>query len=160
MLARYHFLHSLDGRSFASMMLECHANFAYPSEYALFLVQCLLQLLYLRNADTARQFFAVYTSWHAHHRHPKSTKQVSATTSSTSTSISASASATRSKAVVDYGQPLVNFCAFLLETLRGRDVKCYHCLLKLYKPHLSVDPSLDDVSCTTKTTETIKTPTL
>jgi hypothetical protein len=125
-LARYHFLHANDGHSFASMMIECQGNFGYPSEYDLFLAQCVLQLLFLRNADTARQFFNTYTRCH-----PKSSHL---------------ASAAETSSAVDYGYPLVNFIAFLLATVRSRDVRCYETLLKLYKPHLTADASFGEVS--------------
>lgn len=62
--ARYHFLHSLDSESFGFMLIECHLNFGYPSEYDLFLAQALFQFLTLRNLKSAEQLFFVYCKNH------------------------------------------------------------------------------------------------
>lgn len=62
--ARYHFLHSLDAKSFAYMLIECHLNFGFPSEYDIFLAQSIFQYLTLRNLTSAEELFNVYTMNH------------------------------------------------------------------------------------------------
>ncbi|RNA31916.1 Golgi to ER traffic 4 -like protein [Brachionus plicatilis] len=62
--ARYHFLHSMDSEAFAYMLIECHLNFGYPSEYDLFLAQALFQFLTLRNLKSAEQLFFHYCQKH------------------------------------------------------------------------------------------------
>ena len=41
--ARYHFLHSNDGKNFATMLIEFHVTAGYPSEVDLFIAQTVLQ---------------------------------------------------------------------------------------------------------------------
>ena len=41
--ARYHLLHSEDGKNCALMLVECHVNNGYPSEVDLFIAQAVLQ---------------------------------------------------------------------------------------------------------------------
>lgn len=119
--ARYHFLHSLDAQSFAHMIVECHLNFGFPSEYDLFLVQAVLQYLSLRNAPCAREFFKVYTE-----NHPQTVKKHIDSNSK----------------IELYDHPLVNFTNLLLKVIENGNVKAYRSLIDVYKPSLDRDTSL------------------
>ena len=114
-MARYHFLHSLDGESFARMIVECHLNFGLPSEYDLFLTQSVLQFLFLRNIKAARSFYEVYLKLH-----PYAKKS-------------------------DKNYPLINFCDYLIQAVKSGSSKTYQTLVKLYKPSLDRDQSFNDV---------------
>lgn len=41
--ARYHYLHSADGKNLAAMLIEYHTMLGYPSEVDLFIAQTVLQ---------------------------------------------------------------------------------------------------------------------
>ena len=41
--ARYHYLHSNDGKNFATMLIEFHVTAGYQSEVDLFIAQTVLQ---------------------------------------------------------------------------------------------------------------------
>jgi len=41
--ARYHYLHSADGKNLAAMLIEYHTTLGYPSEVDLFIAQTVLQ---------------------------------------------------------------------------------------------------------------------
>lgn len=45
--ARYHYLHSMDGKGCAAMLLEYHVQQGYPSEVDLFITQAVLQLVHV-----------------------------------------------------------------------------------------------------------------
>ncbi|KAL5019328.1 hypothetical protein ScPMuIL_005050 [Solemya velum] len=62
--ARYHFLHSSDGQTFSTMLIEFNIVKGYPSEVDLFLAQAVLQYLCLQNKDTAQSLFKCYTRDH------------------------------------------------------------------------------------------------
>lgn len=119
--ARYHFLHSNDGDSFAKMTIECHLAYGIPSEYDLFCAQVTLQYLFLRNRLAASNFFLSYIQ-----NHPQSSTKTTTT-----------------KPTTDF--PLINFIRFLLEVVRNpKDSKVYLNLVNIYKPCLSSDPSFND----------------
>ena len=100
--ARYHFLHSMDARSFSQMTIECHLNFGYPSEFDLFMAQNVLLYLTLRNLRAAEEFFLHYVS-----SHPSVVK-----TKLDNNDLSA-------KIVLEsYESPIVNFIHFLIITLK------------------------------------------
>jgi hypothetical protein len=46
------------------MIVECHLNFGYRSEFDLFLVQAVMQILTLRNRPAGLEFFKTYTDNH------------------------------------------------------------------------------------------------
>ncbi|UJR34128.1 hypothetical protein I4U23_021535 [Adineta vaga] len=62
--SRYHYLRSYDGQSFATMLIEAHQTFGYPSEIDLFIAQTVLQYLLLRNFHTAYLVFVTYVEQH------------------------------------------------------------------------------------------------
>jgi golgi to ER traffic protein 4 len=62
--SRYHFLHSNDGESCASMLINYQIEQGYKSEVDLFLTQTVLQYLCLKNHKTALVVFQVYTEKH------------------------------------------------------------------------------------------------
>ncbi|KAK3090317.1 hypothetical protein FSP39_010901 [Pinctada imbricata] len=110
--ARYHFLHSTDGRSCATMLIEYHTNFGYPSEVDLFIAQAVLQYLCLQNKETARVVFVTYTK-----EHPDVTDGP------------------------PYVTPLLNFIWFLLLALEGGRVTVFSILCEKYQTSISRDPS-------------------
>ncbi|CAF0979931.1 unnamed protein product [Brachionus calyciflorus] len=114
--ARYHFLHSLDAKSFAFMIIQCHLNFGYPSEYDLFLAQGVFQFLTLRNLKSAEELFHVYTE-----NHPQINKC--------------------KKFENFYESPLLNFMYFLIVTIKEKKYKEYKEILKAYKPFVEIDSS-------------------
>lgn len=110
--ARYHFLHSLDARSFAQMTIECHMNFGYPSEFDLFLAQNLLLYLTLRQLRGAEEFFDHYVS-----NHPSVVKTKISPVSSSAAPAAAAGSDTTSS--IDYYEsPLINFVHLLILVLK------------------------------------------
>lgn len=118
--SRYHFLHSTDGTSCAKMLIECHLNYAYPSEVDLFLTQNVLQFLCLRNLKTAREFYEYYTK-----NHPYTRMQ-------------------DDKSQLQNHMPLCNFIKFLFICIQHDQVKWFNALNVVYKPSLDIDPSFHD----------------
>jgi hypothetical protein len=97
------------------MIVQCHLNFGFPSEYDLFLAQSILQYLFLRNIKTALSFYETYLKIHPYAK------------------------------LTDKNYPLINFCDFLIQTVKSGNSKTYQTLVKLYKPSLDRDQSLHDV---------------
>lgn len=95
--SRYHFLHSLDAQSFAHMMVECHLNFGYPSEYDLFLAQSVLQYISVRNLPAAEEFFFHYVKVHP------AVKKVKLP---------------NNDSIECFESPLINFLLFLIKALK------------------------------------------
>ncbi|XP_034249152.1 Golgi to ER traffic protein 4 homolog [Thrips palmi] len=111
-LARYHFLHSTDGSSFAMMLVEIHTRQGYPSEVDLFITQVVLQYLCLHNKTTAADAFRCYTL-----KHPDI------------------------KPGPPFLEPLLNFIWFLLKAIESGKLPVFTLLCKKYKPSLDRDPT-------------------
>lgn len=62
--ARYHFMFSMDGSGFASMLVELHTEKGFNGEIDMFITQAVLQYLCRNNASTAQETFIVYTEKH------------------------------------------------------------------------------------------------
>lgn len=115
--ARYHFLHSMDSEAFAYMLIECHLNFGYPSEYDLFLAQALFQFLTLRNLKSAEQLFFHYCQKHPMVKKSKLNDQF-------------------------YESATINFLFFLITTLKEYFSKFFSIFLnlsKIYQRHNFVE---------------------
>ncbi|CAH0388985.1 unnamed protein product [Bemisia tabaci] len=111
-LARYHFLHSEDGKSFARMLVEIHCCYGYASEIDLFIAQVVLQYLCLKNRKSAVDAFQSYTS-----HHPNIIKGP------------------------PFILPLLNFLYFLLKVVRGGQLATFTVLLERYEQSIRRDPS-------------------
>lgn len=111
-VARYHFLHSNDGSSFAMMLVEIHTRQGYPSEVDLFITQVVLQYLCLQNKTTAFDAFHWYTL-----KHPNI------------------------KSGPPYLLPLLNFIWFLLKAIESGKLPVFTLLCKKYKPSIDRDPT-------------------
>ncbi|XP_046361245.1 Golgi to ER traffic protein 4 homolog [Haliotis rufescens] len=110
--ARYHLIHSTDGKGCAAMLIEYHSSQGYPSEVDLFIAQAVLQYLCLQNKDTAHAVFTAYTTNHPHlEKGPPFVK------------------------------PLLNFLWFLLLALEGGKLAVFTILCEKYEPSLKRDPS-------------------
>lgn len=115
-LARYHFLHSTDGRNFALMLIQVHRERGYANEIDLFIAQVVLQYLCLQNKVTAHQTFENYTT-----RHP---------------SINTSGP--------PYYLPLLNFIWFLLKVIETGKLVAFNTLCTQYQASIKRDPSYAD----------------
>lgn len=129
-MARYHFLHSLDGSLFARMVVENHETHGFPSEIDLFLVQAVLQYLCLRNLECAHQFFYSYLQ-----NHPKldDTKKKRSEDDATTSTKATTSDQVRPEHVISAARhddssfylnhyyeeyPLINFINFLFYAIR------------------------------------------
>ncbi|XP_041362728.1 Golgi to ER traffic protein 4 homolog [Gigantopelta aegis] len=110
--ARYHLIHSTDGKLCASMLIEYHITKGYPSEVDLFIAQAVLQYLCLQNKATASAAFTAYTQNHpAIQNGPPFVK------------------------------PLLNFVWFLLIALESGKLAVFTILCEKYQTTLNRDPS-------------------
>ncbi|KAL4240916.1 Golgi to ER traffic protein 4 [Mactra antiquata] len=110
--ARYHYLHSSDGKNLATMLVEYHTTLGYPSEVDLFIAQTVLQFLCLQNKDTAHVVFVSYTK-----QHPDVEEGP------------------------PYYRPLLNFIWFLLLALEGGKLAVFGVLCDKYQESINRDPS-------------------
>ncbi|XP_060601931.1 Golgi to ER traffic protein 4 homolog [Ruditapes philippinarum] len=110
--ARYHYLHSSDGKNLATMLIEYQTSQGYPSEVDLFIAQTVLQFLCLQNKDTAHVVFVTYTKGHPD-----------------------------VKGGPPYIQPLLNFIWFLLLALEGGKLAVFAVLCEKYQTAISRDPT-------------------
>ncbi|XP_061169060.1 Golgi to ER traffic protein 4 homolog [Saccostrea echinata] len=110
--ARYHLIHSHDGKNCALMLIECHIKGGYPSEVDLFIAQAVLQYLCLKNKDTAQVAFVKYTEDHPDVRSGP-----------------------------PYVHPLLNFLWFLLLAVEGGRVAVFSILCEKYQVSINRDPS-------------------
>ncbi|ESO87201.1 hypothetical protein LOTGIDRAFT_154705 [Lottia gigantea] len=110
--ARYHYLHSCDGKGCATMLIEYHTIKGYASEVDLFIAQAVLQYLCLQNKDTANEVFSTFTA-----NHPQIEKGP------------------------PYVMPLLNFLSFLLLALEGGKLAVFSILCEKYETSLNRDPS-------------------
>ncbi|KAI5728992.1 hypothetical protein M8J77_023991 [Diaphorina citri] len=115
-LARYHFLHSTDGRNFALMLIQVHRERGYANEIDLFIAQVVLQYLCLQNKVTANQTFENYTT-----RHPNIQ--------------------TRGP---PYYLPLLNFIWFLLKVIETGKLVAFNTLCQQYQTSIKRDPAYSD----------------
>jgi len=111
MQSQYHFVHSKDGEGCATMLVEYHITYGFPSEVDLFIVQVVLQYLCLRNRITAENAFKSYTTLH-----PQVEKGP------------------------PYVYPLINFLWMLLIAIEGGKVAVFTILCEQYQPSLKRDP--------------------
>lgn len=110
--ARYHYLHSMDGKGCAAMLLEYHVARGYPSEVDLFISQAVLQYLCLKNKTTASDCFKAYTTSHP-----------------------------AIKTGPPYVLPLLNFVWFLLLAVEGGKIAVFTILCEKYQTSLKRDPT-------------------
>lgn len=110
--ARYHLVHSQDGKNCALMLVECHVQKGFPNEVDLFIAQAVLQFLCLRNKDTAQVAFVKYTE-----NHPDV------------------------QSGPPYVHPLLNFLWFLLLAVEGGRVAVFSILCEKYQTSINRDPS-------------------
>ncbi|KAK3579538.1 hypothetical protein CHS0354_028370 [Potamilus streckersoni] len=110
--ARYHFLHSSDGKNFAAMLIEYHTSQGFTSEVDLFIAQAVLQYLCLQNKDTAHVVFLSYTKDHPDVENGP-----------------------------PFLKPLLNFIWFLLIALEGGKVAVFTVLCEKYQTSIQRDPS-------------------
>ncbi|XP_002735673.1 Golgi to ER traffic protein 4 homolog [Saccoglossus kowalevskii] len=113
--ARYHFLHSFDGQSCATMLIEYSLRQGLRSEYDMFVAQIVLQYLCLKNEETASVVFYTYTE-----KHPDIQESP------------------------PFMQPLLNFIWFLLLALPGGKTTIFSVLCDKYEPAIKRDPSYVD----------------
>lgn len=111
MQAQYHFVHSKDGEGCATMLVEYHVTYGFPSEVDMFIVQVVLQYLCLKNKITAASAFKSYTNMH-----PQVDKGP------------------------PYVHPLINFIWMLLLAIEGGRVAVFTILCEHYQPSLKRDP--------------------
>lgn len=112
--ARYHYLLSKDGVGCAKILIQISAK-AYNSEADLVIAQVVLNLLVLKEANTALVTFDTYTQLHPKIR----TKNP------------------------PYRTPLLNFLYFLLKIIEDPKLQAFTTLCELYKPALSRDPAYE-----------------
>lgn len=109
--ARHHYLLSKDGVAFGNMLIELSQKKAFASEMDLIIAQVVLQLLCLKEKDTALETFSTYTKLH-----PKI-----------------------STSKPPYLTPLLNFLYFLLKLIENPNLVAFRSLCELYKVALSRD---------------------
>ncbi|CAK1547154.1 unnamed protein product [Leptosia nina] len=112
--AHRHFLHSSDGVTYATMLIELHTTRGLKSEIDLFVAQAVLQILCLRNKVMADDTFNEYTRSHPTIRNDKGPP---------------------------YFFPLLNFLWFLLRAIEEKQVAKYKMLRSKYEQNLKRDPN-------------------
>lgn len=112
--ARYHYLLSKDGVGCAKILIQLSAK-AFNSEADLVIVQVVLNLLILKEKDTALVTFNTYTKLHPKIR----------------------------TGGPPYSKPLLNFLYFLLNIIDEPKLQGFKSLCELYKPALSRDPAYE-----------------
>lgn len=112
--ARYHYLLSKDGIGCAKILIQLSAK-AFNSEFDIVIVQVVLNLLVLKEKDTALVTFNTYTKLHP---------QIKTTNP-------------------PYRTPLLNFLYFLLNIIDEPKLQCFKTLCELYKTALSLDPAYE-----------------
>lgn len=112
--ARYHYLLSKDGVGCAKILIQLSAK-AFNSEVDMVIVQVVLNLLILKEKDTALVTFNTYTKLHPKIR-----------TSNP-----------------PYNTPLLNFLYFLLNIIDEPKLQGFKTLCELYKTALSRDPAYE-----------------
>ena len=112
--ARYHYLLSKDGVGCAKILIQLSTK-AYNSEVDMIICQVVLNLLVLKEKETALVTFNTYTKLHPYIR----------TTNP------------------PYRTPLLNFLYFLLNIIEEPKLQCFKTLCELYKTALSRDPAYE-----------------
>ncbi|KAL1494132.1 hypothetical protein ABEB36_009778 [Hypothenemus hampei] len=110
--ARYHYVHSQDGKACAKLLIEFQMVEGYKNEVDLFIAQAVLQFLCLRNQITASQTFNTYTE-----QHPKI-----------------------KKTGPPFLLPLLNFIWFLLQAVETKKLQTFAILCEQYQKSLQRDP--------------------
>ncbi|XP_023016354.2 Golgi to ER traffic protein 4 homolog isoform X1 [Leptinotarsa decemlineata] len=110
--ARYHFIHSQDGKNCAKLLIEFQSTQGFKGEADLFIAQAVLQYLCLKNKHTANQTFTSYTE-----QHPRI-----------------------QKSGPPYLLPLLNFIWFLLQAIESQKIQTFAVLCEQYEPSLKRDP--------------------
>lgn len=113
--SRYHFIRSENGIGCATMLVEFHITYGYPSEVDMFVAQAVLQYLCLRNKMTAEACFNSYTT-----QHPQI------------------------ETGPPFIRPLLNFLWLLLIAIEGGSLAVFNVLCEKYKTSLSRDPAYID----------------
>ncbi|XP_045497283.1 Golgi to ER traffic protein 4 homolog [Colias croceus] len=111
--AHRHFLHSSDGATYATMLIELHTTKGLNSEIDMFIAQAVLQILCLRNKQMADDALNEYTK-----SHPNINAQGP-----------------------PYILPLLNFLWFLLRAIEEKHVMKFQILRKWYAVSLRRDPN-------------------
>ncbi len=109
--ARHHYLLSKDGVAFGNMLIELSQKKAFSSEMDLIIAQVVLQLLCLKEKDTALETFNTYTKLH-----PKI-----------------------STSNPPYLTPLLNFLYFLLKLIENPNLVAFKTICELYRTTLNRD---------------------
>lgn len=112
--ARYHYLLSKDGIGCGKILIQISAK-AFNSEVDMVIAQVVLNLLVLKEKDTALVTFNTYTGLHPKIRTPNP----------------------------PYRTPLLNFLYFLLNIIDDPKLQCFKTLCELYKTTLSRDPAYE-----------------
>ncbi|XP_059475908.1 Golgi to ER traffic protein 4 homolog [Neocloeon triangulifer] len=115
-LARFHFMHSPDGRNCAKMLVELHVARGFSNEVDLFIAQAVLQYLCLQNKNAAVLAFTSYTA-----NHPNIMKRNP-----------------------PFIMPLLNFLWFLLQAIESGKLAIFKMLCDKYRPSLGRDPSYQE----------------
>uniref|UniRef100_A0A182QJG8 Golgi to ER traffic protein 4 n=1 Tax=Anopheles farauti TaxID=69004 RepID=A0A182QJG8_9DIPT len=114
--ARYHFLHSQDGKSSAFLLIEMSTTKGFPGEVDLFVALFVLGQLCLGAVEAARDTFATYCQFHP--------------------AIACSGA--------PYPLPLLNFLWILLQLVKPRaghvNIAAFRWICDLYKPSILRDP--------------------
>ncbi|KFB48818.1 AGAP000119-PA-like protein [Anopheles sinensis] len=115
--AQHHFALSKDSLSCVFVMIEVSIFHGYRNETDLFIAQLVLQMLCLKDPETACEMFAAYIKFHP----------------------------LIARTEPPFPMPLLNFLYFLLEAIGQSDRKyaVFRALCELYKPSLDRDPSYD-----------------
>ncbi|CAG9584387.1 unnamed protein product [Danaus chrysippus] len=112
--AHRHFLHSRDGATYATMLIELHTTKGLKSEIDLFITQAVLQCLCLRNVKMATDAFNKYTENHPTIKNDKGPP---------------------------YLFPLLNFLWFLLKAIEEKHVMRFKILRDCYAISIKRDPN-------------------
>ncbi|XP_041977969.1 Golgi to ER traffic protein 4 homolog [Aricia agestis] len=112
--AHRHFLHSSDGATYATMLIELHTTQGLKSEIDLFITQAVLQCLCLRNIQMATDAFNKYTASHPTIKNDKGPP---------------------------YLFPLLNFLWFLLKAIEQKHTVQFKILRNCYAISIKRDPN-------------------
>eukprot|EP00112_Aurelia_sp_Birch-Aquarium-sp1_P009172 Seg2030.12 transcript_id=Seg2030.12/GoldUCD/mRNA.D3Y31 product="Golgi to ER traffic protein 4-like" protein_id=Seg2030.12/GoldUCD/D3Y31 len=110
--ARQHFVHSSEGKQYATFLVEYHVTSGYPGEIDMFVTQAVLQVLCLQKTPVASLLFCTYVE-----KHPGIKRRDR-----------------------PYKQPLLNFIAFLLLAVEIGSLQQFTTLCEQYQPSISRDP--------------------
>lgn len=112
---RQHFLLCRDAVLCARILIQIQSRKGYTNEIDLFIAQAVLQMLCLKDLQTAESTFMKYAT-----NHPKIGKQGP-----------------------EFKQPLLNFIHFLFRSIEMKRLDYFQALCNAYKPALSRDPCFE-----------------